>query len=175
MHIPPDRDTPGALPGDGVLSIDSEDTVICSFAGRLVAVIGLRDTVVIDSQEGLFVRPCPGKARVGGPIRDSWGLFTVTEDGPAFTIARIVVWAGASVSLLAQHGSTEHWVVVRGEALVKTGDRELRLGTNHCASIAHGIRCDLSNPGPGLLEIVQVLSGGGPGRASARRFELGEP
>jgi mannose-1-phosphate guanylyltransferase / mannose-6-phosphate isomerase len=53
----------------------------------------------------------------------------------------------------------EHWIVVKGTALVQKGDEVLFLSENESTFIPVGVKHRLSNPGKIPLEIVEVQSG----------------
>ena len=81
------------------------------------------------------------------------------EEGERFKIKRIVVKAGASLSLQMHHHRSEHWVVVTGAAKVVNGEREFLVETNESTFIPAGHRHRLENPGSIDLVMIEVQSG----------------
>jgi mannose-1-phosphate guanylyltransferase/mannose-6-phosphate isomerase len=69
------------------------------------------------------------------------------------------------------HHRAEHWVVVRGTALVTRGDEQLLLTENESAFIPVGVRHRLENPGKVPLEIIEVQSGTYLGEDDIVRFD----
>ena len=60
---------------------------------------------------------------------------------------------------LCHHHRAEHWVVVKGTALVTNGDKEVLLSENESTYIPIGVQHRLENPGKIDLEIIEVQSG----------------
>ena len=98
---------------------------------RLVAAVGLRDHVVVETKDAVLVAP---KDRVQdvkklvlrlkerGRYEHSlhrevfrpWGSYDSLENGPRFQVKRLKVKPGATLSLQMHHHRAEHWVVVAG-------------------------------------------------------------
>jgi mannose-6-phosphate isomerase-like protein (cupin superfamily) len=57
------------------------------------------------------------------------------------------------------HHRAEHWIVVKGTALVTKGDEQFLLTENESTFIPLGIVHRLENPGVIPLEIIEVQSG----------------
>ena len=53
-----------------------------------------------------------------------WGEYAVLDTGERFKIKKITVKPKESLSLQMHHHRTEHWVVIRGMAKVRIGDKE---------------------------------------------------
>ena len=66
---------------------------------------------------------------------------------------------GATLSLQSHKKRAEHWVVVKGNAIVTKGDSVFKLSTNESVYIPIGIKHRLENPGKEVLEIVEVQIG----------------
>ena len=78
---------------------------------------------------------------------------------------------GASLSLQMHHHRAEHWVVVRGTALVERDGEQQLLGENQSTYIPMGCRHRLSNPGKIPVELIEVQSGEYLGEDDIVRFE----
>ena len=101
-----------------------------------------------------------------------WGNYTVLdEDAPDHKVKRIVVQPGARLSLQLHHHRAEHWIVVRGTALVVQGDEQYLLGENESTFIPLGVTHRLENPGKFPLEIIEVQSGSYLGEDDIVRFD----
>ena len=70
-----------------------------------------------------------------------------------------MVKPGEKLSLQKHHHRAEHWVVVKGTAVVECDDQTLMLGENESTFIPLGAVHRLSNPGQIPLEIIEVQSG----------------
>jgi mannose-1-phosphate guanylyltransferase / mannose-6-phosphate isomerase len=75
-------------------------------------------------------------------------------------VKRITVKPGAKLSLQKHYHRAEHWVVVRGTAIVQCGEERKLLHENQSAYIPLGAEHRLENPGKVMLELIEVQSGG---------------
>ncbi len=69
------------------------------------------------------------------------------------------------------HHRAEHWIVVKGTALVTNGDAEIILTENQSTYIPLGTPHRLKNPGKIPLELIDVQSGAYLGEDDIVRFE----
>jgi mannose-1-phosphate guanylyltransferase / mannose-6-phosphate isomerase len=69
------------------------------------------------------------------------------------------------------HHRAEHWIVVKGTAIVTNGDEEVMLTENQSTYIPLGVTHRLRNPGRIPLELIEVLSGAYLGEDDIVRFE----
>ncbi len=84
---------------------------------------------------------------------------------------RLVMYAGARLSLQRHQRRTEHWVVVNGVGRIAKGEQEFDLKTNESTYIPRGIKHRLENPGTELLAIIEVQSGEYLGEDDIERCE----
>lgn len=155
---------------------------------RLVGTVGVDDLVVIETADAVLVgrrdqvqrvkeivqtlsmksRPEPELHR---KVHRPWGWYDSIDEGSNFKVKRIMVKAGASISLQKHHHRAEHWIVVRGKGQVTCDDKVLDLGPNQSTYIPLGSVHRLANPGQEPLEIVEVQSGSYLGEDDIVRFE----
>ena len=169
------------------LFVDSRDCFVHSH-GRLVSVLGLNDTVVIDTPDALLVMPkdrAQDVKQVVAAIKASgddkhvfhatvarpWGTYTVLQEGPQFKLKRIEVKPECSLSLQMHHYRNEHWIVVSGTARVTNGENVFLLATNESTYIKSGTQHRLENPGKLPLVIIEVQSGQYVGEDDIVRFD----
>jgi mannose-1-phosphate guanylyltransferase / mannose-6-phosphate isomerase len=105
-----------------------------------------------------------------GDTRPWGGWETLDEDGP-YKVKRITVAAGQSLSLQYHHHRSEHWVVVRGEALVQVGERQVRAEAGDYCFIPRGELHRLSNEAAGELVLIEVQCGNYLGEDDIVRVE----
>ncbi|MHB1585968.1 MAG: mannose-1-phosphate guanylyltransferase/mannose-6-phosphate isomerase [Acidiferrobacteraceae bacterium] len=181
----PRDDNDNLLQGD-VVSRDSRGSLVIA-QSRLVAALGLRDMVVVETADAVLVAPkdrvqevkelvqalgadgreeCKHHRKVHRP----WGSYESVDAGDGFQVKRLIVHPGASLSLQMHHHRAEHWVVVRGAARVTCGDNEFMLTENQSTYIPMGSRHRLENPGMIPLEVVEVQSGRYLGEDDIVRF-----
>jgi mannose-1-phosphate guanylyltransferase/mannose-1-phosphate guanylyltransferase/mannose-6-phosphate isomerase len=99
-----------------------------------------------------------------------WGHFDLVDEGDRHHTKRIVVKPKARLSLQKHHHRAEHWVVVKGTALVHKGDESILITENESIYIPVGVIHSLENPGVIPLEIIEVQSGSYLGEDDIVRF-----
>lgn len=172
--------------GDVIL-VDAENTYVQT-KDRLVAVLGTRNLMVVDTPDALLILD-PNRAqdvkqivsrlkkadsdvhRLHRTVVRPWGTYTVLEDSAHFKIKRIEVKPGASLSLQMHHHRSEHWVVVHGVAKVINGDQEILIQRNESTYIPSGQRHRLENPGAQPCVMIEVQCGDYLGEDDIVRFE----
>ncbi len=159
-----------------------------SSSGRLTALVGVEDLLVVDTPDALLIAHKDSAQDVkhivatlkadGHPahllhntVHRPWGTYTTLENGERFKIKRIVVKPQASLSLQMHHHRSEHWIVVSGMALVVNDKQEFMLNTNESTFIRAGHRHRLQNPGVIDLVLIEVQSGDYLGEDDIVRFE----
>ena len=169
------------------LFIDSDNTYVHG-DGRLVATVGTRNLVIVDTPDALLisdadrvqdVREVVGLLKnrqhpayqLHQTVARPWGTYTVLGEGDRYKLKRIEVRPGASLSLQMHHHRNEHWIVVSGLAEVTNGDRVLTLNANESTYIPAEHRHRLTNIGPDLLVMIEVQSGSYLGEDDIVRFE----
>jgi mannose-1-phosphate guanylyltransferase/mannose-6-phosphate isomerase len=170
-----------------VIAEDCRNTLVMA-EGRLVALLGLDDIVVVDTDDAVLVahrdRVQEVKAIVARLKRDSrpqanlhrkvhrpWGSYDGVDRGERFQVKRIMVKPGATLSLQMHHQRAEHWIVVRGIARVTRDEDVFDLVENQSTYIPIGCKHRLHNPGNEPLEIIEVQSGSYLGEDDIVRFE----
>lgn len=174
------------LHGD-VLTVATRDTLAIS-QSRLVALVGLKDVVVVETPDAVLVAHMDKmqqvKDVVGRLKRESrpeadthrkvyrpWGYYDSIDAGNRFQVKRIVVNPGAALSLQMHHHRAEHWVVVCGTARVTRGDKTFLVSENESTYIPVGTKHRLENPGKVPLEMIEVQSGAYLGEDDITRFD----
>ena len=169
------RDGEGNLTAGDVIVEDARGTLILA-NGRLVAAVGVRDMVVIETPDAVMVAPKEraqdvkqlvarltaagrSEAIAHRKIHRPWGHFDLLHAGPGFLVKSLVINPGAAISLQRHHKRAEHWVVVRGVATVTRGEEHFELRGNESTYIPLGVVHRLENRGSAQLELVEVQTG----------------
>lgn len=183
----------GSRNGDGnvtqgdVLCEDTRDSYIHASA-RLVATVGLRDCVVVETADAVLVahKDCVqdvkklvarlkedgrSEALLHRRVYRPWGSYEGVDQAERFQVKRITVNPGSALSLQMHHHRAEHWIVVRGTARVTRGEEVFLLSENESTYIPLGVRHRLENPGKVALELIEVQSGAYLGEDDIVRFE----
>lgn len=174
-----------AISGD-VITRDTENSFIYA-EHKLVTVIGVQDLVVVETKDALMIAS-KDKVQDVKHIVDQlkkahrkevdthckiyrpWGYYDLVDEGERHHTKRIVVKPKAKLSVQKHHHRAEHWVVVKGTALVSRGDETVLITENESTYIPVGMIHSLENPGVIPLEIVEVQSGSYLGEDDIVRF-----
>ena len=170
-----DKDDAGnSLIGDSI-DIDSTNTLVFS-QDKLVATLGVNNLMIINTPDAVLVADKSQAQQVKSIITQiekqnrsehlqhreiyrPWGCYDAIDSGDRYQVNRIRVKPGGSLSLQIHHHRAEHWIVVKGTALVQKGDETILLSENESTYIPVGTKHRLSNPGKIPLEIIEVQSG----------------
>lgn len=187
LHEALERDVFGnALRGD-VIAEDTADTLVIS-ESRLVATVGLKGHVVVETKDAVLVAPkdrvqdvkavvarlkAEGRSEhaLHREVHRPWGSYDSIEQGPGYQVKRIVVKPGAAISLQLHHHRSEHWIVVAGRARITRGDDVFDLEANQSTYIPIGIKHRMENTGAEPLQIIEVQSGSYLGEDDIVRFD----
>ncbi|CAB3638312.1 sugar phosphate nucleotidyltransferase [Paraburkholderia rhynchosiae] len=173
--------------GRGRVTFEGAVSSYAHSEGRLVACVGTTNVVVVETADAVLVVDRSHVQDVKGlvsrikaqhapeadahrKVRRPWGFYDSIDHGERFQVKRIVVTPGAQLSLQLHHHRAEHWVVVRGTALVTRGEEQFLLSENESTYIPLGVRHRLENPGKVPLEIIEVQSGTYLGEDDIVRF-----
>ena len=163
-----------AKPGQSLLQ-DTQNTYIHS-TRSLVATIGLKDIVIVETPDALLVSDKARSQEVGKVVAElreqgghqheqhlrnhrPWGYFEQLNIAERFQVKLLHVKPGAELSMQMHHHRSEHWVVVRGTALVRIGDEERFVRENQSIYIEATQWHQLVNPGKVPLEVIEVQLG----------------
>ena len=187
LHEALERDAAGnALRGD-VIAEDTTDTLVIS-ESRLVATVGLKGHVVVETKDAVLVAPrdrvqdvkavvarlkAEGRSEhaLHREVHRPWGSYDSIEQGPGYQVKRITVKPGAAISLQLHHQRSEHWIVVGGRARITRGDEVFDLEPNQSTYIPVGTRHRMENIGGEPLQIIEVQSGSYLGEDDIVRFD----
>lgn len=156
--------------------------------GRLVALVGVQDLVVVDTADAVLVMKKDDAQSVKSIVSElkaqkrseyelhrevhrPWGCYDAIDSGHRYQVKRITVKPGASLSLQMHHHRAEHWIVVAGTALVQRSDDEMLLSENQSVFIPLGEKHRLTNPGKVDLHLIEVQSGSYLGEDDIVRFD----
>jgi len=159
-----------------IRSLESRGNLVIETGKKLVVLIGIEETTVVDTEDVLllvrrgkgyqvktllqdFEREDTKVVRSGLTSYRPWGYFKVLEEWERFKIKRLVVYPGMSLSLQLHHHRTEHWVVVRGAAKVTVGEKVSFLHEGESIFIPKSTQHRLENPGKVDLEVIEVQNG----------------
>jgi mannose-1-phosphate guanylyltransferase/mannose-6-phosphate isomerase len=170
-----ERDERGNILQGNSVNIDSENSTVIA-GDRVIATIGLKDMVVIDTPDATLVSS-KEKAQEVRKVVDAlkkshreeylvhrtverpWGSYTVLEKGNRYKIKRVVLQPKAKLSLQIHYHRSEHWVVISGTARVTRGEEVFDVHPNESTFISISVKHRLENPGLIPLQIIEVQNG----------------
>ena len=181
-----ERDADGNAHHGDVIAVDSRNSY--AYSQRLVALVGVDDIVVVETDDAVLVarkdrvqevkqvvarlkKEQRSQAVLHREVHRPWGSYDSVDNGGRHQVKRIKVKPGAALSLQMHHHRAEHWIVVSGTARVTRGDEVLLLSENESTYIPLGVKHRLENPGKVPLELIEVQSGSYLGEDDIVRFE----
>jgi len=183
----PQVDARGNVARGDVMVEDCDGTLVHG-THRLVTVLGLKDTVVVETVDAILVasrdrlqdvkkvvqrlKAAKRTEALARPrVYRPWGWYETISLSDRFQVKRIMVKPGEKLSLQMHHHRAEHWVVVNGTARVTNGEKVFLLGEDESTYIPLGHTHRLENPGKVPLELIEVQSGSYLGEDDIVRFE----
>jgi len=155
--------------------------------GRLIAALGISDQVIVETSDAILiatkdrveeVKKIVSTLQAQGrqeyqfhkKVYRPWGSYETIALEERFQVKRITVNPGQQLSIQMHHHRAEHWVVVKGTAVVGRGDEEILLGEDRSTYIPLGTKHYLKNPGLIPLELIEVQTGSYLGEDDIVRF-----
>ncbi len=180
------QDADGNATHGDVIAIDSRNSY--AYARRLVALVGVDDLVVVETDDAVLVARKDRvqqvkdvvaqlkaqqrtQAALHREVHRPWGSYDSIDMADGFQVKRIKVKPGARLSLQSHKRRAEHWVVVRGTARVTRDNDVFELFANQSTYIPIGAKHRLENPGTDMLELIEVQSGDYLGEDDIVRYE----
>ena len=172
--------------GDVVL--ESAENCYVRTEGKLAAVLGLQDIVLVVTEDVVLamhrdkaqdVKTIVDRLKAAGRSEAiahnrghrPWGFYESLIQGDRFQVKRIVVYPGRQLSLQSHYHRAEHWVVVNGTARVTRDKEVMILRENESVYLPLGCVHRLENPGKIPLTLIEVQSGAYLGEDDIVRLE----
>ncbi len=175
-----------ATNGDALL-MDVKKSYIHS-TRRLIAAYGVEDIIAVETSDAVLIAKRGASDniknivdRMGALKREEtffhkkvyrpWGMYEIIDSGEKFLVKKIVVNPNFALSLQQHNHRAEHWVIVKGEAIVTRGEEEFSIKENESAYIPARVIHSLKNLQKTPLEIIEIQSGEYIGEDDIIRFE----
>tara|TARA_X000000950_G_C13852452_1_gene635108 strand:+ start:160 stop:1563 length:1404 start_codon:yes stop_codon:yes gene_type:complete len=163
-----------AILSKSVLS-STRDSLLFS-KNRVIATHGINDMVVVDSKDSVLVAKIgdsDGIKKIVSELKERewseavydkevhrpWGKYESLFESPVCQVKILTVSPNQKLSVQSHKYRSEHWVVIKGKALVQIGDDEFELNVNESTYINVGDIHSLANPYEDELEIIEVQTG----------------
>ncbi len=176
-----EKDEQGNVVVGNVVDVDSSDSIIYTDK-HLVAALGLRDMVVVNTHDAVLICPknrtqdirkiveiLKGKKAeeylTHRTVYRPWGSYTVLEKGPGYKIKLVEVFPKKRLSSQLHHHRSEHWVVLSGTAKItlravsQKGEEEYLVHANESTFIPPSTVHRLENTGIIPLKLIEVQNG----------------
>lgn len=155
---------------------------------RMVAAIGLENHIIIETSDAILVSPMDrsqdikhlvsrlkkserSEAKIHRKVYRPWGSYESIDFAERFQVKRITVKPGGVLSLQKHYHRAEHWIVVKGTALVTKDSESFLLKEDESTYLPLGVTHRLENPGKIPLELIEVQTGPYLGEDDISRFE----
>ena len=180
-------DNGNVIQGD-VFTEETTNTYI-NATNHMVATIGVQDLVIVDTPNATLISTKDKAQEVKKIVEQlqqqdreeqfchrkvyrPWGWYDTIERKKKFQGKRIHVNPGAKLSLQSHKHRAEHWVVVKGKAIVTKGNDIFDLEVNQSTYISIGELHSLENYSKlDSLELVEVQSGSYFGEDDIVRYD----
>ena len=173
---------------EGDVIIDEVFDTYLSSSNRLISAIGVSNLVIIDTPDALLIANKQNSQKIKNIVEKlkknnryevdnhrkvyrPWGSFDSIERGDGFQVKRIVVNPSAKLSLQKHQYRSEHWVVIKGIAMVTCGEELFELKENESTYIPQNTIHRLENQTNTPLEIIEIQTGSYLGEDDIIRLE----
>jgi len=189
-----DKDEDNNVKIGDVMSLDTKNSLIFGDK-RLISTIGIKDLIVIDTDDVLLIMRKGESQRVKELVnilkRDKkykelteshatvyrpWGSYKVIDKGNRYKVKKIIVKPGEALSLQRHYHRSEHWIVVKGTAKIILEDnqgclKEYFIHENESIYVPKSKKHRIINPGKIPLEIIEIQVGEYLEEDDIERFE----
>ena len=182
-----DKDDNGNVIKGDVVTINSKNSIFYS-QHRLIAGVGLKDTVVVETEDAVLVSHCDRAQDVKKVaelfkseyrkkhlkeqrVYRPWGYFDSLIKGSNYQIKRILLTPGGVIALQMHMLRAEHWFVISGSAKVTIGNETFLVSENESTYIPVGTKHRLENTNSKPLEMIEIQLGSYFGEDDIVRYE----
>ena len=100
-----------------------------------------------------------------------WGTWEVLDAGDGFCVKRICVTPGNNLSLQSHNFRDEHWIIIKGEAVVTLGEDKLFKKANDAVFIPAQTKHRIQNDTNDMMEFIEVQTGDNLDESDIIRYE----
>lgn len=157
-------------------------------ASKPVALIGVDDLVVVDTDDALLIthkansqdvkevmlqlaQQAPQLAKQHRKVQRPWGWYDSLELAQNHQVKHLLIKPGASISLQTHARRAEHWVIIKGEALITLGESAKTYYCYEHVYIPKHTKHRLQNNSQTDVELIEVQCGDYLGEDDIVRYE----
>jgi mannose-1-phosphate guanylyltransferase/mannose-6-phosphate isomerase len=154
---------------------------------RLICLVGLKDVLAIDSADALLLvrkgyshkikelvslldKKGYPQSRESSTVYRPWGYYTLLHEEKGYKVKEIGIYPKKSISLQKHKYRSEHWNVVRGEAVVSIDRRQVKVRRNESMFVPRNTRHKVYNATDKIVKIIEVQIGSYLAEDDIRRF-----
>ncbi len=143
---------------------------------RLVTAAGLEGLIIVETSDAVLVasrdsvqdvkelveelkRSERSEAFTHRRVCRPWGTYETVDESERFKVKHITVKPGAALSLQKHNFRAEHWIVVKGRALVTVDEKKITLSEDQSAYIPVGVFHRIENTETVPLELIEIQTG----------------
>jgi len=104
-------------------------------------------------------------------VHRPWGQFKVLSQDKHYIVKRLIVYPDSEISLQSHQYRSEHWVIIKGVALVELEQKVMQLRVGQSITIESGQKHRLRNNTEEPLEIIEVQTGSDLSEDDIVRYE----
>ena len=181
------KDLDGNSLKGNVIAKNSKDCLIHSESILLVG-IGLNELIVVETNDAILISNKSNSQEIKNIVQDlkergiteglehkkifrPWGHYESIIEGSNWKVKMITVKPFEKLSLQKHSYRSEHWVVVKGKAVVQINEKTMTLKENESTYIPQGSKHRLSNNNNIPLLIIEIQTGLYLGEDDIERFE----
>ncbi|HPU43985.1 MAG TPA: mannose-1-phosphate guanylyltransferase/mannose-6-phosphate isomerase [Dictyoglomaceae bacterium] len=170
-----EKDENGNVIIGDVYALNTKNSLVFSNK-RLVAALGLEDTIVVETDDAILIGKKGGCQEVKKLLeilekdnRDEiiyhtevyrpWGFYKILEKNDNYIIRKLVINPKSSLTSHLHTQRTEHWTVIRGTLEADIEDRKYYIYEGESTFAPKGKPHQLKNPKDDPLEIIEIQSG----------------
>ncbi len=169
-----DKDDRGNAISGRVKHAKSDGNLVLS--KRLVALVGVRDMIVVDDEDAILVMPKGRGQELRGLVEtmlrenvpevlrhrvsyEPWGTKTTLLRGEGYEVSRLRIYPGKGLGPRKHYHRSIYWQVLTGTARVMINGEERVITRGKGAEVPVGYSYTLENPGKILLDIIEIATG----------------
>ena len=169
------KDEKGNVKIGDIIEKDCDNTMFFS-SNRLIAGIGLKDLIVVETSDAILV--CDKNKtqdvkyifdklkeenndvhKVHTTVYRPWGYYTILNQGEGYLTKMICVTKKGQLSLQSHNHRSEHWMILQGTARVTLDNKVFMLKAGSSISIPVKALHSVANPYDSELKIIEVQKG----------------
>ncbi len=170
------------------IQVSSKNNSVFPLENKAYSFVGVDDLMVIDTVDALLVckknesqkvKDVVDRLKVTSPELTEehvfenrpWGKFEILKDQDYYKSKVIRVDAGQKISYQSHAKRAEHWIIVKGEAVVILDDKEVPLKTGQHIFIPQGAKHRIINNSKAAVEFIEVQVGSYFGEDDIVRYQ----